>query len=146
MDSNTRKRAVSFSGVAAACPLGVSAVARELGTSPAKVLDLIHNGPLRAFRVGRQLLVKPADLAEFRRLPVRVRRSASPRPLAHFLHFTVPQAARRMGLQPRDVRRLVRSRDPRGLEGLQVGRRIFVTGAAIARFQRRHPVAARVRS
>lgn len=50
------------------CPYGLTAVARILGgVSVARVRALIHHGPLRAFRSGRQLLVRPKHLQAYLR-------------------------------------------------------------------------------
>jgi hypothetical protein len=49
-------------------PLGLTAVARELGTTVARVRELITHGPLFGFRGDRgELLVMPESLRAFQR-------------------------------------------------------------------------------
>lgn len=65
-DSLTIKGAAAR--IAAEFPLGLGAVAADLGVSVSRVQKLIESGPLFAFRSGGELLVKPSRLAQFKRL------------------------------------------------------------------------------
>lgn len=59
----------AYAKAASACPVGVTAVARELGISAARVRRLIEHGPLHAFRHGASFLIEPKRLAQFKRRP-----------------------------------------------------------------------------
>lgn len=63
-----RLPALSFRDVAENCPLGLTAVARELRTTVTRVRWLIIHGPLFGFRgTSGELLVRPQALRAYQR-------------------------------------------------------------------------------